>query len=296
MPAACPPDWIVPDWPVPSCIKAVFTTRQGGASAAPWDSLNLGLRVGDDAAHVAANRQRVQQALGVTAVYMHQVHGTAVQVHALADAATRPLATADACITPMRGLACAIQVADCLPVLLADATGQWVAAAHAGWRGLAGVEMLNPGMASAGGAGGKRVGKGAEKLGKGVLEQLFISIQALAKVDYVGEATNIVAWLGPCIGPQAFEVGPEVKQAFEVDNPQAGRHFRPLQPGSSQFMADLAGLARQRLEALGVHQVYGNDGSAAWCTYSNPSRFFSHRRDGVRLGASGRHGAFIWCD
>jgi len=147
MQRAFPNDWMVPDWPAPAHVQAICTTRQGGVSLAPWDSLNLGNHVGDNPLHVAANRAQVQAALGVPAVFMNQVHGCDVlalpqepKLHE-ATGATAPAASADACLTRARGLACSIQVADCLPVLFTNLQGQWVAAAHAGWRGLAGVAM-----------------------------------------------------------------------------------------------------------------------------------------------------------
>ncbi len=168
---------------------------------------------------------------------------------------------ADGCVTTESGLACTIMVADCLPVLLADSRGRAVAAAHAGWRGLAGAD------------------------GAGVLEQTHARLRLAA-----GEGGEVMAWLGPCIGPAAFEVGDEVRAAFVDHAPQAASMFRPHGPG--KWLADLPGLARLRLAALGVTSVYGNDGSTPWCTVSNASRFFSHRRDRV----SGRFAACIWLD
>ena len=154
-------------------------------------------------------------------------------------------------------------VADCLPVLFTDRAGGFVAAAHAGWRGLAGEN------------------------GVGVLEATLKSIGALKT-----RAPDILAWLGPCIGAKQFEVGDEVRDAFASSNLTALRHFTPTTRG--KWLADLRGLARQRLRALGITQIYGNDGSVAWCTASDPSRFFSHRRDSASLGGSGRMAACIW--
>jgi YfiH family protein len=256
-------DWLIPDWPAPSGVRAVFTTRAGGLSAAPYDSMNLGDHVGDLPASVAANRALLRQAIGGHPVFLQQVHGS--DVIAL-DSGTRDGLQADACLTKETGVACTIMVADCLPVLLAGADGEVVAGAHAGWRGLAG--------------GGS---------GKGVLE----SVHAAMKAD-----ARTVVWLGPCIGPSAFEVGPEVKGAFEAAHAEAARLFTPA--GAGKYLADLPGLARLRLRALGITQVYGNDGSDAWCTVRNPSRFFSHRRDagpqGNGFGATGRMAACIWRD
>lgn len=250
-------------------MKALFTTRSGGVSAAPWDSLNFGDHVGDDPISVNANRALLQQTCGAHAVFLKQVHG--VEVLRL-DAATPHGSQADACVTTHSGIACTIMVADCLPVLMTTADGKAVAAAHAGWRGLAGD-----------------VASGH----KGVIESVFASLSA---VSQGAPASNVIAWLGPCIGPSTFEVGAEVKLAFEAGQPGAGRFFIPATQG--KFLADLAGLARHRLQALGVSQVYGNDGSDAWCTVLNPDKYFSHRRDaganGNGFGTTGRMGALIW--
>jgi polyphenol oxidase len=201
------------------------------------------------------------------------VHGR--EVRAL-DAATADGQVGDACITSQRGIACTIMVADCLPVLLTNTNGSVVAAAHAGWRGLAGV---------------------GEMAGKGVLESVYESFRALAQVNRAPAAMKIIAWLGPCIGPTAFEVGEDVKAAFEMTQLQASRFFVPAARG--KYRADLAGLARHRLQALGVADIYGNDSSPDWCTASNPPRFFSHRRDtaavaGNGFGTTGRMAAAIW--
>ncbi|MES2510553.1 MAG: peptidoglycan editing factor PgeF [Pseudomonadota bacterium] len=262
-------DWLIPDWPAPSGVKAVFTTRSGGVSVAPWDSLNLGDHVGDDATSVNANRAVLQQACGTHAVFLKQVHG--MEVLKL-DAATPNGSQADACVSSQSGIACTIMVADCLPVLLTTQAGTAVAAAHAGWRGLAGDAASGH---------------------KGVLEAVMAPLCAAAGN---APAASVIAWLGPCIGPSAFEVGGEVKLAFEAGQPGAGRFFVPATPG--KYLADLAGLARQRLQALGVTQVYGNDGTDAWCTVRNPAKYFSHRRDagatGNGFGTTGRMGAFVW--
>jgi polyphenol oxidase len=264
-----PTDWLQPDWPAPPQVKALCTTRAGGHSAAPYDSLNLGTHVGDEMAKVEANRALLQQALGRRPIFLEQVHGMAC----VALAPDVPDGTqADACTlsADQAGLACTIMVADCLPILFCDTAGTWVAAAHAGWRGLAGV-----------------AGRG---IAEATLETFYESKRPLAPVNNAGIATEIIAWLGPCIGPQAFEVGDEVRAAFVANHPQASVHFSPH--GADKWLANLSGLARQRLQAAGVSRVYGNDGSAAWCTAGQPSRFFSHRRDRV----SGRFAACIWLD
>ncbi len=268
-------DWLVPDWPAPENVRAVFTTRQGGVSNIPYDSMNLGDHVGDARAHVDANRVLLARATGVRSVFLKQVHGSEV---ALLDTAVADGQQADACVTTRRQLACTIMVADCLPVLLCTEDGSVVAAAHAGWRGLAGA------------------GRG------GVLESIHASIdtsyEPLRQQVRTLPTMKIIAWLGPCIGPTAFEVGREVKAAFETVQPEAARCFTAI--GAGKYLANLSGLARLRLQALGITQIYGNDGSAPWCTAGNASRFFSHRRDagtgGNGFGTTGRMAAAIWRD
>jgi len=254
-------DWLIPQWPAAPGVHAICTTRSGGVSVPPYASLNLGDHVGDDPASVATNRALFQQAIGVKTVFLNQVHGT--QVLQL-DATTPHGSVADACITAQVGLACTVMVADCLPVLFSTSSGQWVAAAHAGWRGLAGTG------------------------GSGILAQTCERLRALALINKAHIATEIIAWLGPCIGPQAFEVGDDVQRTFVTQNAQARSMFRPTSTG--KWLADLPGLARQHLQALGICQVFGNDGRDDWCTVAQPSRFFSHRRDRV----SGRLAVSIW--
>ena len=255
------PDWLVPQWPAPANVHAVCSTRAGGCSAAPYDALNLGDHVGDVPSDVAANRVVFQQAIGAQPVFLSQVHGTHVE---RLSANTAHGAQADACITDQAYLACTIMVADCLPVLLTNEQGSLIAAAHAGWRSLAGQGGL------------------------GILEQVLEEFSALEPVDSAQAATKIIAWLGPCIGPQAFEVGDDVRDAFVVQDRAAQAMFSSQTPG--KWLANLQGLARLRLAAAGVTRIYGNDGSRNWCTVSQPSRFFSYRRDRV----SGRMSACIW--
>ena len=279
-----PPGWRVADAPWPPGVVAGITERSGGVSAAPWDSFNLGDHVGDAPAHVQANRQHLAAAIGLRPVFMRQVHGSAV-LHLQRN--TPDGLTADACWTEEPGLACTVLVADCLPLLLAAPDGASVAAVHAGWRGLAG-----------GAAHGAH--------GVGVLEALCAAWPA---VQHPRQRAAIRVWLGSCIGPQRFEVGPEVRQAFVAHDPAAAACFTPLPRAAGavadktvaeaadaqapKYLADLPALARQRLAALGFERVAGNDGSAPWCTASQSSRFFSHRRDGTVLGASGRMAACI---
>ena len=250
--------WLAPHWPVSGSVRAVCTTRAGGISAGRYESLNLGDHVGDDPVAVAINRQRVQAAIGARPVFMQQVHGLHVQT---LDESSAEGMQADACITAERNVACTIMVADCLPVLFAAADGSHVAAAHAGWRGLA----------------------------AGVLERTVAMFGSAEPSGIGSSGVQTLAWLGPCIGPNAFEVGDEVKAAFVVAMPASAQCFRPSgSPG--KWLANLPALARQRLASCGVTRVFGNDGTDAWCTVHNPSRFFSHRRDGV----SGRLAACIW--
>jgi YfiH family protein len=266
---------------LPAGVRALFTTRTGGVSAAPFDSFNLGDHVGDDPAAVAQNRSRLTEALrlqGAQApVFLKQVHGT--QVLGLGKAPPTTV-VADACWTDEVGVVCTIMVADCLPVLLADRAGRCVAAAHAGWRGLAGVDHG----------------------GVGVLESTWAAwMQTMRRhhpnVSDAALAQQTWVWLGPCIGPEAFEVGDEVRVAFQSGAERnSDACFVPHAERSGQWWADLAGLARQRLAALGAVEVQGNDSSTAWCTVTNASRFFSHRRDAAVCGGSGRMAACIWRD
>lgn len=241
-----PAGWIVPDWPVPATVRALVTTRAGGVSSGPYASLNLGIAVNDDPAAVAENRRRVRAHLPAEPRWLKQVHGVGV-VHA--DSVTT-LVEADAATTRTPGVVCVVQMADCMPVLLAARDGSIVGIAHAGWRGLAG----------------------------GVVERTIEAMDA-------GPA-SIIAWLGPAIGPNAFEVGDEVRAAFVADDASAATAFRPLQAG--KWLADLFALARQRLQRAGVAAVHGG----GLCTVADPTRFFSHRRDRI----SGRMGAFLWIE
>ena len=264
----------MPEWPAPARVHAVFTTRAGGVSRPPFDSLNLGWPSLDDPAAVDSNRARLQAALGVAPIFISQVHG--VQTVELVARLRLGAATleADGVVSATPGLVCTIRVADCLPVLLTDTRGRVVAAAHAGWRGLV----------------------------CGVLERNFACFEALVQrqppdvtsstVAGATVAAATLAWLGPCIGPLAFEVGTEVRDAFLAADTGVASCFAPKTGG--KWLADLAALARVRLRTMGITQIYGNDSSAPWCTVNNPSRFFSHRRDAVLLGGSGRMAACIW--
>ncbi len=240
------PQFILPDWPAPANVRAAVTTRAGGVSHAPYDSFNVATHVGDDPAAVRANRARLRTALALPAkpLWLKQVHGVAV-----VDAAHGGVEPeADGAFAAQPGAVCVVLTADCLPVLLCNRQGTKVAALHAGWRGLAG----------------------------GVIE---------AGVKAMGVAGNdLLAWLGPAIGPACFEVGPEVRAAFAQEDAQAAQAFRAVRDG--KYLADIYLLARLRLQRLGVTAVYGG----GFCTVTDHARFFSYRRD----GASGRVASLIW--
>ncbi|GAB2838886.1 peptidoglycan editing factor PgeF [Pseudoduganella ginsengisoli] len=256
------PGWAPADWPdLPPNVGALMTMRRGGVSAAPYDDgqggggLNLGTHVGDAPHHVAANRAALTSVLPEEPVWLNQVHGVAV---ANADT-VRPgdVPEADAAVARRPGAVCAVMTADCLPVLFCDAQGQIVGAAHAGWRGLA----------------------------NGVLEQ---TVQTM-RDDGAGE---ILAWLGAAIGPEKFEVGPEVLQAFvaratneSMDNAIRAA-FHPIAGKSGKYLADIYQLARCLLNAIGVTKIAGGE----YCTVLNSGRFYSYRRDGV----TGRQASLIW--
>jgi YfiH family protein len=237
------------DWTPPAGVRAAFTTRLGGVSAAPWNSFNLATHVGDAAASVAANRARLRELLRLEhePAWLEQIHGVAVQDVDIARPSASPV-TADAAVTTRPGVACVVMVADCLPVLFAARDGSRVGAAHAGWRGLAG----------------------------GVLEETVRAMRV------PGE--DLRAWLGPCISREHFEVGEEVRAAFVREDAGAGEYF--VRNAHGRWQADLPGLARRRLNAIGVADI----GGAQWCTYGDRQRFFSHRRD----GKGGRLAALIW--
>jgi hypothetical protein len=235
---------IVPEWPAPARVKCLMTTRAGGVSQAPWGSLNLGDHVGDDPAHVAANRARLCRQLPAEPGWLRQVHSA--RVVELGRESNRE---ADAALTRQSKQVCAILTADCLPVLLCDRAGSVVAAAHAGWRGLA-DDVLEATVAA------MRVPPG-----------------------------EVLAWMGAAIGPQAFEVGDEVRQAFVAQHAEASVAFVP-QPMPGKWLADIYQLARIRLKHAGVQAIYGG----GRCTFNEADSFYSYRRDGV----TGRMAALIW--
>jgi YfiH family protein len=241
-----PEGWIVPDWPAPDRIRALITTRRGGNSIGPFASMNVGLCVGDDPACVEANRHLLMQFLPAEPKWLDQVHGTRVVD---AESIAGPIA-ADASVATSPGCVSVVMVADCLPILITNRAGNIVAAAHAGWRGLA----------------------------AGIVENTVRAFDM--------PPGNLLAYLGPAIGPSAFEVGDEVRDQFVTVDQAAQHAFQPHRPG--KWLADLFLLARQRLVKAGLTDIYGG----GLCTYSDPARFFSHRRDKV----SGRIAALVWIE
>ena len=288
---ALPEHWLVPQWPAPPGVHALCTARTGGVSEGPYASMNLGSHVGDDPQAVQANRARLQALLaqrtpGARPVFLSQVHGTAV---AALSQATPDGTEADACVATDASVVCTIMVADCLPVLLAHRSGGVVAAAHAGWRGLAGQGGVGVLETAVRAVFEQNAALALHQKAQAAIKNLAIDESGMAAV-----AADTLAWLGPCIGPDAFEVGAEVREAFCAYAPQYTTCFVPSPNQSGKWLADLAALARLRLQALGVTAIYGNDSSPGWCTVTQSSRFFSHRRDTAVLGGSGRLAACIW--
>ncbi|CUB03081.1 peptidoglycan editing factor PgeF [Marinomonas fungiae] len=239
---------IIPNWPAPVHVKAFVSTRLGGVSNAPYQGLNLGAHVGDQAKHVEANRNELKHLVGFSGdvQWLNQVHSS-IAIELPTDQQDR---TADACYTKQTNTVCAVLTADCLPAIFTDKNGTQVAAAHAGWRGLC----------------------------DGVLEETLKTFPNPAEV---------LVWLGPAIGPDAFEVGPEVREAFIAVDAQAQQAFKPSH-NEGKWLGNLYQLARQRLAALGCGQIYGGD----FCTYADQERFYSYRRDGV----TGRMATLIWIE
>ncbi len=240
---AMPADWIIPDWPAPKNVRTLVTTRTGGVSQGAFASMNLGAFVNDEEAAVAQNRARLREHLPAEPKWLKQVHGTRV-----VDA-DQPgdFTEADAMLARKAHCVCAVTTADCLPLLLCNDAGTVIAAAHAGWRGLC----------------------------AGVIENTVSAMN--------GPAGSLLAYLGPAIGAQNFEVGNEVRGAFMRHDAQAAAAFVAKENG--KWLADIYQLARQRLNAAGVTRIYGGE----FCTVSD-ARFFSHRRDKI----SGRMAALIW--
>ena len=245
-------DWLVPDWPAPANVRAFITTRNGGVSIGPHASFNLGLRADEDPQTVAQNRALLQQHLPQTPKWLRQVHGTrVVDADTIDPAQDSP--QADASIARLTGTVCTVMVADCLPLLFTNHAGTRVAAAHAGWRGLAGGVVAN-------------------------------TVQVLG--DAGVRPAELLAYIGPGIGPGAFEVGRDVFDAFATSDAAATSAFAPHGPG--KWLGDLFTLARRALTRAGLppQHIYGG----GLCTYADAARFYSYRRDKV----TGRMAAFIW--
>lgn len=235
--------FITPSWPAPNCVKAIQTTRQGGVSKPPYNALNLATHVNDLPRDVAHNRQMLSAYLPSEPVWLNQIHSTRV-----VNAATcQCIEDADASFTTQEHVVCVTMTADCLPVLLCDQAGTVVAAAHAGWRGLC----------------------------DGVVEATIAAMPV--------EPAQLIAWLGPAIGPEAFEVGQDVVQQFIDKDKQAANAFKRT---TDKWLGDLYLIARQRLNSAGVKQIYGS----VDCTFGNPERFFSYRRN----QDTGRMATMIW--
>jgi len=240
-------DWITPNWPAPLNVRALCTTRSGGISSGPYASFNLGDHVGDKPHIVNQNRARLLKDLPNEPKWLNQVHGS---TPIWVDNNTNIL-KGDAALSRTRNIVCAILTADCLPVFLCDKTGTTVGIVHAGWRGLA----------------------------AGVIEQTIAEMKK--------ECSHIMAYLGPAIGPDYFEVGEEVRHSFIQQDKMSAPAFTPYNGvNSKKWLADIFLLARQRLAAVGVTKVYSNEE----CTYSNSDKFFSYRRD----GDTGRMASLIW--
>lgn len=241
-------EWLVPEWSASRRIRVVSTLRGGGLSAGPYQSLNLASHVGDDAGSVAGNRRRLRDAAQLPAepLWLDQVHGTTVVRNDGQDAPPR----ADAAFATRPGRVCAVLTADCLPVVLADRAGTCIAVAHAGWRGLA----------------------------AGVVEATVAALDRNPR--------ELLAWLGPAIGPAAFEVGADVREAFLRRSPRMADCFEPDARG--RFRADLYGLARLVLAGAGLVEVHGG----GRCTVGEPAHFFSFRRD----RSTGRMATLAWLD
>ncbi len=243
-------DFILPDWPAPKNVHALQTNRDKGYSHAPFDSFNLGDHVKDNPMHVAQNRQLLNEYLPSEPVWLHQVHG----IHVVDAANTSCVPDADASFSTRNNVVCVTMTADCLPVLLCDNTGTVVSAVHAGWRGLC----------------------------DGIIEATVAKLPA--------KPADLMAWLGPAIGPNAFEVGAEVRAQFMAIDKKSEAAFKPHGDNQEQnkWLCDIYKIATQRLNNLGVTQIYGGD----HCTFTDEDNFFSFRRD----GDTGRMATLIWLD
>ena len=236
-------NFIIPNWPTPKNVKALQTNRHSGASLAPYHSLNLGSHVNDNPMHVAQNRQLLSQYLPSEPVWLNQVHG----INVVDAAQTDCVPDADASFTTRKNVVCVTMTADCLPILVCDTAGTTIASIHAGWRSLC----------------------------DGVIEATIAKMQI--------NSSDLLAWLGPAIGPNTFEVGAEVRAQFVAKDAKAELAFKKH---GDKYLADIYQIATQRLNNLGVKQIYGGDR----CTFTDKDQFFSFRRD----GATGRMATLIW--
>ena len=250
-------DFITPNWPAPKNVHALQTNRYKGHSHSPFDSLNFGMHVNDNLIHVAQNRQLLSQFLPSEPVWLNQTHSITV-----VDAAnTTCLPNADASFSTKKNVVCVVMTADCLPVLLCDKAGTIVIAVHAGWRGLC----------------------------DGAIEA---SIDKACRAAQIMSA-DLMAWLGPAIGPNAFEVGAELRDQFIMQDGQAEAAFKPHKNDKQEqnkWLANIYQIATQRLNNCGVSQVYGGGIESDFCTFTQNEQFFSYRRDGV----TGRMASLIW--
>lgn len=248
---------IAPEWSVPSSIHSFVTTRDGGLSSPPYQSLNLGDHVGDDPQKVQSNRLLVRELLPSNPIWLAQTHSTTVSTPTTRQQMQSDSAIhADASVTNLPNEVLAILTADCLPILIASADGTVIGAAHAGWRGLC----------------------------AGVIEN---TVAEMLKLSTHLNAVDLMAWMGPAIGPQSFEVGVDVVEAFQKAHPQElEAAFVPLQNKPGKYLADIYQLARTRLKLLGLKSISGGNR----CTVKEDQEFFSYRRD----GKTGRFASFIW--
>jgi YfiH family protein len=247
---------IDPFWAAPKSIKALCTTRLGGVSKAPFNQFNLGLNAGDDPAAVISNRAILRSALPNEPLWLKQVHGTKVSTPITRKLSRSSPFEADASVTNVPNEVLVILTADCMPVLFTSRAGDVVGAAHAGWRGLSG----------------------------GVLEN---TIQQMCALSLGLTPQDILAWMGPAIGPTAFEVGEDVLEAYAGHQPPILSHaFTPIVGRPGKYFANLYLLAQDRLNTLGVGQIDGG----RFCTFTDQENFFSYRRDGI----TGRFGSLIW--
>lgn len=243
-------DFLTPDWPAPANIKAFTTTRKTGLSEGSYACFNIATHVNDNGQHVKQNRERLKQELNLLnePIWLEQVHGTQVLNADQCPPGNSQTCQADASYTCLSNKTCVVMTADCLPVLICNRQGTKVAAVHAGWRGLQ----------------------------AGVIESTIDAMQE--------DPQDLLLWFGPAIGPEAFEVGDEVRQAFIDELPETAEAFRFHNPG--HWLADIYQLARMRLQKKSVDQIYGG----GLCTYTDRERFYSYRRD----GETGRMASLIW--